>query len=118
MVMSVVERTREIGVMKALGAREGQIQMLFLVEGALIGLIGGVCALVIGPVIKIPIESLTISILESELNKTFEQEHMIEFPLWLLAVVLAFSTVITTLATILPARRAARIDPIAALRHD
>lgn len=118
MVMSVVERTREIGIMKALGAREGQIQLLFLVEGALLGLIGGVCSLVIGLVIRIPIESWTISMLESGLNKTFEQEHMIEFPLWLLAMVLAFSTVVTTLATILPAWRAARIDPIAALRHD
>ncbi len=118
MVMSVVERTREIGIMKALGAREGQIQMLFLIEGALIGLIGGVCALAIGLVIRIPIEMLTISILESELNKTFEQQQVIEFPLWLLAVVLAFSTAVTTLATILPARRAARIDPITALRHD
>jgi len=118
MVASVVKRTREIGVMKALGDRDGQIQMLFLIEGALIGFIGGVCALVIGLVIRIPIESFTISILERELNKTFEQEHLIEFPLWLLAVVLAFSTVVTTLATILPARRAAKIDPIAALRHD
>ena len=44
-----------------------------------------------------------ISILESELDKTFEQEHMFEFPLWLLALVLAFGTVVTTLATILPA---------------
>jgi len=118
MVMSVVERTREIGVMKALGAREGQIQMLFLIEGALIGWIGGVCALLIGLVIKMPIESLTSSLLESNLNKTFDQEHVVEFPLWLLAGVLAFSMVVTTLATILPARRAARIDPIAALRHD
>ena len=118
MVMSVVERTREIGIMKALGAREGQIQILFLIEGALIGLIGGVCALAIGLAIKIPIESLTISILENQTNRTFEQEHVIEFPLWLMAVVLAFSTAVTILATILPARRAARIDPIAALRHD
>ncbi|QDT43639.1 ABC transporter permease YtrF precursor [Gimesia alba] len=118
MVMSVVERTREIGIMKSLGAREGQIQMLFLIEGALIGLIGGLCALAIGLVIKIPIESMTISILESELNKTFEQQQVIEFPLWLLVAVLAFSTAVTTLATILPARRAARIDPITALRHD
>ncbi|MHC4406990.1 MAG: ABC transporter permease, partial [Planctomycetota bacterium] len=95
MVMSVVERTREIGVMKALGARERQIQLLFLVEGALIGLIGGVCSLAIGLVIRIPIESWTISMLESGLNKTFEREHMIEFPLWLVAMVLAFSTVVT-----------------------
>ncbi|EDL60336.1 ABC transporter permease [Gimesia maris] len=118
MVMSVVERTREIGIMKALGAREGQIQMLFLIEGALIGLIGGLCAMAIGLAIKIPIESYTISLLEKQLNKTFEQQHVIEFPLWLLALVLAFSMIVTTLATILPARRAARIDPITALRHD
>ncbi|WP_417376191.1 ABC transporter permease [Gimesia maris] len=118
MVMSVVERTREIGIMKALGAREGQIQMMFLIEGALIGLIGGLCAVIIGLVIRIPIESLTISILEKQLNKTFEQQHVIEFPLWLLALVLAFSMFVATLATILPARRAARIDPITALRHD
>ncbi|QDV17423.1 Macrolide export ATP-binding/permease protein MacB [Gimesia panareensis] len=118
MVMSVVERTREIGIMKALGAREGQIQMLFLIEGALLGLIGGLCALVIGLVIKIPIEMMTISILENQFNKTFTQEHVINFPVWLLVVVLAFSMFVTTLATILPARRAARVDPIAALRHD
>lgn len=118
MVMSVVERTREIGIMKALGAREGQIQMLFLIEGALIGLIGGLCALAIGLAIKIPIESYTISLLEKQLNKTFGQQHVIEFPLWLLALVLAFSMFVTILATILPARRAARIDPITALRHD
>ncbi|MBN71601.1 MAG: hypothetical protein CME32_20255 [Gimesia sp.] len=118
MVMSVVERTREIGIMKALGAREGQIQLLFLIEGALIGLIGGLCAVVIGLVIKIPIEMMTVSIMENQFNKTFAQENMIQFPLWLLAVVLGFSTFVTTLATILPARRAARIDPITALRHD
>jgi len=118
MVMSVVERTREIGIMKALGAREGQIRFLFLVEGALLGVIGGLCSLVIGLVIRIPIESWAISMLESGLDKTFEQEHMIEFPLWLLALVVGFSTIVTTVATILPAWRAARIDPIAALRHD
>ncbi len=118
MVMSVVERTREIGIMKALGARERQIQLLFLVEGSLLGLIGGACALMIGLVIRYPIESLTSSILENELHKTFEQQHLFEFPWWLLAIVLAFSTVVTTLATILPAWRAARIDPIKALRHD
>ena len=118
MVMSVVERTQEIGVMKALGASERQIQLLFLMEGALIGVIGGAAALVIGLLIKIPVESLTISILESELYETFQEEHIISFPPWLQAVVFGFSTLVTTLATILPARRAARIDPVAALRHD
>ncbi|MCA9006214.1 MAG: hypothetical protein KDA70_13160 [Planctomycetaceae bacterium] len=47
-----------------------------------------------------------------------EQLHVIEFALWLLVLVLAFSMFVTILVTNLPARRAARIDPITALRHD
>lgn len=118
MVMSVTARTREIGIMKALGARDGQIQMLFLMEGLLIGLLGGGAALLIGLLIRIPIESLIVAILESEMHKKFDGQQVIQFPLWLPAAVLAFCTVVTTLATILPASKAARIDPIAALRHD
>lgn len=52
------------------------------------------------------------------MNKTFDGQRVIQFPVWLPALVLAFCTVVTTVATILPASQAARIDPIAALRHD
>ncbi len=52
-------------------------------------------------------------------SKTYgHAEAVVEFPLWLLALVLAFSALITTLATILPAWSVSRVDPIIALRHD
>lgn len=117
MVMSVLERTREIGIMKAVGATGGQLQSVFLFEGALIGLTGGVSGLVLAwGASKLGdawIRSLASRTVDVKLT-----EAIFVFPGWLFLAVLGFALVVTTLAAVYPARRAATIDPVAALRHE
>jgi putative ABC transport system permease protein len=117
MVMSVLERTREIGVMKAVGARDGAIQLVFLVEGALIGLVGGALGLLGGWLTSIPGESAARALVEKQ-GEIKLQESLFIFPWWLTLGVPLFAVAITTLAALYPARRAARVNPIQALRHE
>ncbi|MBW3542810.1 MAG: ABC transporter permease, partial [Planctomycetes bacterium] len=117
MIMSVLERTREIGILKAVGARDGQVQLMFLAEGALIGLTGGLLGLAAAWLATFPGEAIAAAIVEAELHRGFEGPLFV-FPPWLVLGVPLFSTVVTTLAGLYPARRAAKVDPIAALRHE
>ena len=117
MVMAVLERTREIGIMKAVGASERQIMSIFLIEGMLLGLAGGTIGVLCGLGISVGMDSWVRSILEGEFHDTIS-EPMFVFPAWLAFSVPAFCAIITTAAAFYPARRAARIDPVQALRHD
>ena len=117
MLMGVLERVREIGVMKAVGARDGTIQMIFLVEGALIGLVGGVVGVLLARVLAGPGDAWMRSILERNTSIKLE-ESVFVFPVWLVLGAPAFACLMTTLAAVFPARRAARVDPVAALRHE
>ncbi|MBY0524896.1 MAG: ABC transporter permease [Gemmataceae bacterium] len=117
MLMSVLERIREIGIMKAVGAREGHIQTMFLVEGALIGVVGGLLGLLMGWVASFPADAWVRSMIEQQISIKLE-ESIFVFPPWLVFGTPLFSVVVTTLAAFYPARRAARVNPIAALRHD
>jgi putative ABC transport system permease protein len=117
MVMGVLERTREIGVMKAVGARDGHIQLIFLVEGALIGVFGGGLGLLAGWLTSFPGDAMARKVVESE-GMTQLEESLFVFPLWLTLGVLVVATFIATLAAVYPARRAARVNPITALRHE
>jgi putative ABC transport system permease protein len=117
MLMSVLERTREIGIMKAVGASNGQLQFVFLIEGALIGLVGGGLGMFLAWAASYPgdawVRSMVSRDLKIELN-----EAVFVFPPWVIATVFVFAVVVTTLAAVYPARRAAKIDPVAALRHE
>jgi len=117
MVMAVLERTREIGIMKAVGANEAQIMSIFLIEGMLLGLVGGTIGVLAGWGIAFGMDSWVRSILEGEFNDTIS-EPMFVFPAWLALSVPVFCGLVTTAAAFYPARRAARIDPVQALRHD
>ncbi len=104
MMLTVHERIKEIGVMKAVGATRGDIQMLFMLESGLLGLVSGLIGIAIGA---------TISILISTLG---------DFPLkvsWTsLAIGLAFGMITTITAGVYPANKAARLDPVEALRKE
>jgi putative ABC transport system permease protein len=117
MLMSVLERTREIGIMKAVGAGNGHLLLVFLVEGALLGLLGGGLGLLLAWGMSFPGDAWVRSRVSSNL-KIELQEALFVFPPWLCAAVLLFAVVVTTLAAVYPARRAAGVDPVAALRHE
>jgi putative ABC transport system permease protein len=117
MLMSVLERTHEIGVMKAVGARDGHIQGIFLVEGAIIGVVGGFLGLLLSWFASFPGDAIAQSLMEKQ-TQTPLVESLFAFPLWLTLGVPLFTGLVTTLAAVVPARRAARVSPVTALRHE
>lgn len=115
MVMSILERKREIGIMKAIGGSEQQIRMIFFVEASVIGVIGAVLGLILGWVVT----RIAGVIINMELQKAGEAPvDMFYFSPWLIGGAIAFAIVVSLVAGLYPAIRAARIDPVRALRHD
>jgi putative ABC transport system permease protein len=115
---SVLERTREIGVLKAVGARDGHILWMFLLEGAAVGLIGGLAGLGVAYLVSIPSDGWVRSLIEHQRGEELLTRTYFGWPWWLWPAVLAFSTLLTTLAAVYPARRASRVPPVEALRHE
>jgi putative ABC transport system permease protein len=115
MVMSILERTREIGIMKAIGGSDGDIRRIFLVEASVIGLAGGIAGMVLGWSVGRAINFGANIYIKSQGGSP---ENMFLLPWWLIMGGIAFSIVVSLLAGSYPAGRAARLDPIQALRHD
>jgi putative ABC transport system permease protein len=115
MVMSIVERYREIGILKSLGADNGDIRLLYLVESGAIGFIGAVLGLVFGWVIT-RIGSFIAGYYMQKQGVQFIE--MFDLPWWLILFALVFGTAISLLAGLYPANRAAKIDPVRALRNE
>ncbi|MGI8586461.1 MAG: ABC transporter permease [Chloroflexia bacterium] len=116
MIMAIFERTREIGVLKALGASGGDIMRLFIVEASAIGLIGGVFGVIGGWLLSRLLDWIAHLYLQG-------QQVSITAPFFVLtpelvAGALVFATIIGLLAGLYPASRASRLDPLAALRHE
>jgi putative ABC transport system permease protein len=115
MVMSILERTREIGIMKAIGASNNDIRRIFLVEASAIGLLGGLVGIGLGWVVGRVIDFAANRYIQSQGGTA---GTLFSLPLWLIASAIAFSIVVSLIAGSYPAARAARLDPIQALRHD
>ncbi len=117
MLMSVLERTREIGIMKAVGARDGQIQAIFLTEGACLGLVGATIALISVRMSSTFANSWIQQIVSQEAHQPVDDQLFL-FPWWLIVGIFIATLTVTLLAAWVPARRASRIPPVVALRHD
>ena len=116
MIMSILERTREIGIMKAIGAEDREIKLIFFVEAAVIGVVGGI----VGVFIAWGIDGLANRLAYRFILKP-QGASFIDFfsmPIYLSVGAILFALVVSILAALYPASRAARIDPVRALRHD
>lgn len=113
MAMAVLERTREIGIMKALGARNRDIGRLFLAEAAAIGALGGAAGLALGFLAGKLGNALARGVLDLPPDVS-----LFHVSLWLAAGSVAFSMFVSVLAGTMPARRAARMDPVRSLRYE
>ena len=115
MLMSILERTREIGIMKSIGASESEIRTIFFVEASGIGIIGAVFGLGLGWVVT----RIANAVMNAQMRpQDLPSVDLFSFPVWLILGSIAFSVVISLAAGLYPAIRAARIDPVKALRHD
>jgi putative ABC transport system permease protein len=115
MVTSILERTREIGIMKALGGSEGQIRAIFFIEAGVIGLLGGL----FGNLLGWGVTRIANVVANYWLRpQGVEPVDLFHIPLWLAAGAVGFAIVVSLLAGVYPAARAARVDPVRALRHD
>ena len=117
MVMSILERTREIGIMKVLGATIPNIRYLFLIEAGAIGFIGGVAGLIIS-YMTAGIINFIFRIIAGKEPNWGTIDHIAVIPFWLAFSALAFASVVGVLAGIYPALRAARLSPLNAIRQE
>jgi ABC-type antimicrobial peptide transport system permease subunit len=116
MIMSILERTREIGIMKAIGAEDREIKMIFFVEAAVIGVCGGVIGVLVAWGIDALANRLAYRFILKPQGASFVDFFFL--PPWLSAGAILFALVVSIIAALYPAARAARIDPVRALRHD
>jgi putative ABC transport system permease protein len=115
MVMSIVERTREIGVLKSLGADEREIRLLFLVESGAIGGIGAATGILFGWLITRLVSAIAKAIME---DQGIDPVELFALPVWLILIAFSFGLIVSLMAGFYPASRAARVDPVEALRND
>jgi putative ABC transport system permease protein len=110
MYMSVNERTKEIGIMKALGAKQKQILAIYLFESGILGLIGGA----IGTLIGLGISEIAFYFIRTFIGTPLQASHS---PTLILSA-LSASFVLGILSGYLPARKAAKLEPVEAIRHE
>jgi ABC-type lipoprotein release transport system permease subunit len=115
LVMAILERRREIGIMKALGASDGDVKWIFFVEAGSMGALGGTLGVALGWMIGRVINLGTNWYM---IRQNFKPENFWYVPMWLVVVGIVFSVVVSLCAGLYPASRAARLDPVQALRHE
>jgi putative ABC transport system permease protein len=115
LVMAILERRREIGIMKAIGASDRDIKRLFFAEAGAMGILGGVLGVALGWAIGQVINLGTNIYLK---RQSFPPEHFWSVSWWLVGFAILFSFGVSLISGLYPAGRAARLDPVQALRYE
>jgi putative ABC transport system permease protein len=115
LVMAILERRREIGILKALGASDGDVKSLYFAEAAAMGLVGGLVGVALGWMIGRVINAGTNIYLQ---RQNLPPENLWSVPWWLALGAIIFAVVVSMVSGLYPAARAARLDPVQALRYE
>jgi putative ABC transport system permease protein len=115
LVMAILERRREIGIMKAIGASDGDVKKLFFAEAGAMGILGGVAGVALGWAIGRIINFGTNIYLRRE---SIAPDNFWSVPWWLVALAIGFSFLVSLISGLYPASRAAKLDPVQALRYE
>ncbi|MCF7872087.1 ABC transporter permease [Candidatus Woesearchaeota archaeon] len=111
MYTAVIERTKDIGVMKAIGARNSDVLLIFVIESGFLGLVGGAMGVILGIILAKTVEYFGTNAFGTELLKA-------AMPWWLILGALAFAFTLGAVFGTLPARRASKMNPVDALRTE
>jgi putative ABC transport system permease protein len=115
LVMAILERRREIGILKALGASDTDVKKLFFAEAGAMGIVGGVLGVTLGWMIGKVINAGTNIYLHQQ---NLPSETFWSVPWWLVLGALGFSLAVSLVSGLYPAARAAQLDPVKALRYE
>ncbi|HTT32439.1 MAG TPA: ABC transporter permease [Methylomirabilota bacterium] len=115
LVMAILERRREIGILKALGAADGDVKQLFFVEAGVMGLFGGFLGVGLGWLIGRALNFGTALYLH---RQNLPSVDIFSVPWWLVLISIGFAILVSLAAGLYPASRAARLDPVQALRYE
>jgi putative ABC transport system permease protein len=115
LVMAILERRREIGILKALGAADRDIRRLFFAEAGVMGLAGGILGVALGWLIG---SALTFGTNAYLRRQELPPIDLSSIPWWMVAGAIGFSIAVSLAAGIYPASRAAKLNPVEALRYE
>jgi putative ABC transport system permease protein len=115
LAMAILERRREIGIMKAIGASDGDVKKLFFAEAAVMGFVGGILGVALGWSIGRVINIGTNIYLR---RQDLPAENLWSVPWWLVLGAIVFAVLVSMVSGLYPAARAARLDPVQALRYE
>jgi len=123
MIMSVMERTREIGVLKAVGATNRDVMSIFITEAGTIGLLGGVVGVGFGALVTRIIDFFAVNSIRAQnaaqgIADTGGPESIAIIPAWLVLLAIGVAVIVGLAAGIIPALRAVQLDPVTALKYE
>lgn len=115
MTVTLLERTKEIGIMRTIGAAPNDVKYLFVSESVVVGFLGGVSGIIMGVGLGLTV-NLALNIVAGQFGG--QSVQLFSFPLWFLTFIALFSAGVGYLTGIFPARRASKLNPLDAIRYE